>query len=250
MYVYCEEVVDREEIMDRRLKLSRDSKRIKKVPQLMQSHGLHRPPVIIHTYSPKVIHTDACHFMWMVQRLTGSSHTRLRCDQHKPTLGISSKQTEAAQTPFGSQPVSPSEAAESVSDLFRESNPEESQALSALSAPLEGRAFLKAAVESPPARSPKEKVGGKQLPPECFDANSRASLELELRYDAIMPSLVHSLASQFSAQDIPSPTIFSTVFLRDLPALSTTSFAITDSTNSSIMPHLHIQPDCSVEETR
>lgn len=48
------------------------------------SHPITKSPVIIHTYSPKIIHTQPAHFMWLVQSLTGSSHTRSRCRRHKP----------------------------------------------------------------------------------------------------------------------------------------------------------------------
>ncbi|KAI5068706.1 hypothetical protein GOP47_0017051 [Adiantum capillus-veneris] len=35
-------------------------------------------PIIIHTYSPKIIHTSLSKFMWLVQSLTGSPETRFR----------------------------------------------------------------------------------------------------------------------------------------------------------------------------
>lgn len=52
------------------LKVRKDSHKIRKPPQPPQ----HRPPVIIYTVSPKVIHTDPSEFMTLVQRLTGSSN--------------------------------------------------------------------------------------------------------------------------------------------------------------------------------
>lgn len=54
------------------LKISRDSHRIKKPP--LPAPGIqYRPPVIIYTQSPKIIHTNAGEFMTLVQRLTGRS---------------------------------------------------------------------------------------------------------------------------------------------------------------------------------
>ncbi|KAM7514711.1 hypothetical protein LguiA_004294 [Lonicera macranthoides] len=62
------------------LKVRKDSHKIRKPPvapqpqhpqQPAQHH--HRPPVIIYTVSPKVIHTNPNDFMTLVQRLTGSS---------------------------------------------------------------------------------------------------------------------------------------------------------------------------------
>lgn len=66
------------------LKVRKDSYKIKKPPvppqPSQQQHHHHqqqqtqpRPPVIIYTVSPKVIHTNPSDFMNLVQRLTGSS---------------------------------------------------------------------------------------------------------------------------------------------------------------------------------
>lgn len=65
------------------LKVSKDSHRIRK-PPLPLPQVQYRPPIIIHTYSPKVIHTDPNGFMSLVQKLTGSSDTRLRL-KRKPS---------------------------------------------------------------------------------------------------------------------------------------------------------------------
>ena len=59
------------------LKVCGDSHRIRKPPRPLPQVQ-YRAPVIIHTYSPKVIHTDPDDFMSLVQQLTGSSDTRLR----------------------------------------------------------------------------------------------------------------------------------------------------------------------------
>ncbi|KAJ9146158.1 hypothetical protein P3X46_028462 [Hevea brasiliensis] len=61
------------------LKVRKDSHKIKKPPvapqpsQQQQQPTQPRPPVIIYTVSPKVIHTNPSDFMTLVQRLTGSS---------------------------------------------------------------------------------------------------------------------------------------------------------------------------------
>ncbi|GAV77644.1 VQ domain-containing protein [Cephalotus follicularis] len=65
------------------LKVRKDSHKIKKPPiaphlpsqqqQQEQQQAQLRPPVIIYTVSPKVIHTNPNDFMTLVQRLTGSS---------------------------------------------------------------------------------------------------------------------------------------------------------------------------------
>jgi hypothetical protein len=72
----------RRELQGRRptpLRVHKDSHKIKKpplAPQQQPSHPQphqHRPPVIIYTVSPKIIHTSPREFMTLVQRLTGLS---------------------------------------------------------------------------------------------------------------------------------------------------------------------------------
>ncbi|KAE8100446.1 hypothetical protein FH972_018343 [Carpinus fangiana] len=61
------------------LKVHKDSHKIKKPPLARPPHPpqpqphQHRPPVIIYTVSPKIIHTSPSDFMTLVQRLTGLS---------------------------------------------------------------------------------------------------------------------------------------------------------------------------------
>lgn len=60
------------------LRVRKDSHKIRKPPvapppQPPQAQPQHRPPVIIYTVSPKVIHANPSEFMTLVQRLTGSS---------------------------------------------------------------------------------------------------------------------------------------------------------------------------------
>ncbi|KAK6257686.1 hypothetical protein QUC31_001145 [Theobroma cacao] len=59
------------------LKVRKDSYKIKKPPlapqPVQQPPAQIRPPVIIYTVSPKVIHTNPSDFMDLVQRLTGST---------------------------------------------------------------------------------------------------------------------------------------------------------------------------------
>lgn len=69
------------------LKVGRESHRIRKQP-LPLPQVQYRPPIIIHTYSPKVIHTQPDDFMSLVQKLTGSSDTRLRL-KRKPAKKVS-----------------------------------------------------------------------------------------------------------------------------------------------------------------
>ncbi|XP_052190670.1 protein MKS1-like [Diospyros lotus] len=53
------------------LKVRKDSHKIRKPQAAAAPH--HRPPVVIYTVSPKVIHANPSEFMTLVQRLTGSS---------------------------------------------------------------------------------------------------------------------------------------------------------------------------------
>ncbi|CAN4081135.1 unnamed protein product [Withania somnifera] len=67
------------------LKVRKDSHKIRKPPmvpsqyhhQLPQAPS--RPPVIIYTVSPKVIHANPSEFMTLVQRLTGPDHNSATC---------------------------------------------------------------------------------------------------------------------------------------------------------------------------
>ncbi|KAJ6998048.1 nuclear speckle RNA-binding protein B-like [Populus alba x Populus x berolinensis] len=55
------------------LKIRKDSHKIKKPPVAPKPSHQPRPPVIIYTLSPKVIHTNPNDFMNLVQRLTATS---------------------------------------------------------------------------------------------------------------------------------------------------------------------------------
>ncbi|KAJ7300104.1 hypothetical protein O6H91_Y073800 [Diphasiastrum complanatum] len=61
------------------LRISKESQGITKARGPRCSNMQHRLPIVIYTYSPKIIHTDPRSFMSLVQRLTGSTPTRLRC---------------------------------------------------------------------------------------------------------------------------------------------------------------------------
>ncbi|KAJ7522059.1 hypothetical protein O6H91_19G081600 [Diphasiastrum complanatum] len=65
------------------LRINKKSNRIRKSPCPLQDVQT-RQPVIIHSYSPKIIHTHPDKFMWLVQKLTGSSATRIRCNMTDP----------------------------------------------------------------------------------------------------------------------------------------------------------------------
>ncbi|KAA8546536.1 hypothetical protein F0562_002725 [Nyssa sinensis] len=81
------------------LKVRKDSHKIRKppvVPQPSQPPAQHRPPVIIYTVSPKIIHTHPSEFMTLVQRLTGSSST-----------SSSSTVTSSSSFPVNSGAISP-----------------------------------------------------------------------------------------------------------------------------------------------
>eukprot|EP01018_Ginkgo_biloba_P026950 Gb_01317 [translate_table: standard] len=67
------------------LKICRDSHQIGKPALPIRPMGS-RQPVIIYTKSPKIIHTEAQHFMNLVQRLTGSSSNSERKNCKNPTV--------------------------------------------------------------------------------------------------------------------------------------------------------------------
>ncbi|XP_024365374.1 uncharacterized protein [Physcomitrium patens] len=71
----------RERLRTSALKVGKDSHRIRKTPFPLPQVQ-YRPPIIIHTYSPKVIYAEPDEFMSLVQKLTGSSDTRSRLKRH------------------------------------------------------------------------------------------------------------------------------------------------------------------------
>lgn len=73
------------------LKVRKDSYKIRKPPVPPQQQQIQnqqpqqiRPPVIIYTVSPKVIHTNPSEFMTLVQRLTGSGSSSSSTTNHDP----------------------------------------------------------------------------------------------------------------------------------------------------------------------
>ncbi|XP_058087058.1 protein MKS1 [Magnolia sinica] len=87
------------------LKVRKDSYKIKKPPmapapsQPTLPPPQHRPPVIIYTVSPKVIHTDASEFMKLVQRLTGNSSSS--------TASTATSSSTSSYANIGSGAISP-----------------------------------------------------------------------------------------------------------------------------------------------
>ncbi|CAK9134733.1 unnamed protein product [Ilex paraguariensis] len=74
------------------LRVRKDSHKIRKPPvaptQQHQPQAQLRPPVIIYTVSPKVIHTDPSEFMTLVQRLTGPSPVTSSSSFFQDTAGV------------------------------------------------------------------------------------------------------------------------------------------------------------------
>ncbi|KAJ7300103.1 hypothetical protein O6H91_09G094900 [Diphasiastrum complanatum] len=73
------------------LVINNKSRGITKAGRPLCSTMQHRLPIVIYTYSPKIIHTDARSFMSLVQRLTGSTPTRLRCAESTAASDTSHK---------------------------------------------------------------------------------------------------------------------------------------------------------------
>lgn len=95
------------------LKVSKDSHRIRKQP-LPLPQVQYRPPIIIHTYSPKVIHTQPDDFMSLVQKLTGSSDTRLRL-KRKPARKLSPTAAAAGAAPASGRSDDQNDVADAAS---------------------------------------------------------------------------------------------------------------------------------------
>jgi hypothetical protein len=65
----------------------------------------YRPPIIIHTYSPKVIHTKPDDFISLVQKLTGSSDTRLRLKRANRSKKLMEKQLPSTSSAANPSPA-------------------------------------------------------------------------------------------------------------------------------------------------
>ncbi|KAJ7197308.1 hypothetical protein O6H91_15G055900 [Diphasiastrum complanatum] len=63
------------------LRINKESHKIRKLPPPLPIVQ-YRRPVIVHTHSPKIIQIDPSNFMSLVQKLTGSTDTRMRCNMH------------------------------------------------------------------------------------------------------------------------------------------------------------------------
>ncbi|KAH9298580.1 hypothetical protein KI387_030262, partial [Taxus chinensis] len=75
--------------------MHRDSQQIKK--PLASPSPVYRKPVIIHTYSPKVIHTEAHNFMQLVQKLTGWSEADKKRKRQKQKQKMKKRSEESLQ---------------------------------------------------------------------------------------------------------------------------------------------------------
>lgn len=104
------------------LKVSKDSHRIRK-PPLPLPQVQYRPPIIIHTYSPKVIHTQPDDFMSLVQKLTGSSDTRLRLKRKPKSSNTKANNSSSPTTNAGSENSHSHSAAANLDRQGRELNP-------------------------------------------------------------------------------------------------------------------------------
>ncbi|XP_057857571.2 VQ motif-containing protein 20 [Cryptomeria japonica] len=98
------------------LKMHKDSQKIKKPPVSPSPSPSvpYRKPVIIHTYSPKVIQAEAHNFMQLVQKLTGwdaAEKKRKRKNKNKTTAGGDSEiLTSSLNNSISSMSVKPASA--------------------------------------------------------------------------------------------------------------------------------------------
>jgi len=115
------------------LKIWRNSHKIRKppLPVPMQVPAMpYRPPVIIYTHSPEVIHTEAREFMTLVQRLTGHVNAQGNSSL-PPSFSIQSQTSHVlphSHTPLSGNPnfcqilASPSPSAGGLDFLVKEDN--------------------------------------------------------------------------------------------------------------------------------
>ncbi|KAL4273068.1 hypothetical protein GQ457_13G010590 [Hibiscus cannabinus] len=104
------------------LKVRKDSHKIRKpplAPQLSQQQPPPqiRPPVIIYTVSPKVIHTNPSDFMNLVQRLTGSTSSSNDASSSAISPAARFATIEKTKTPEGRKQQAKEESFEAVQGI-------------------------------------------------------------------------------------------------------------------------------------
>ncbi|KAK8649179.1 hypothetical protein V6N13_129913 [Hibiscus sabdariffa] len=109
------------------LKVRKDSHKIRKpplAPQLSQQQPPPqiRPPVIIYTVSPKVIHTNPSDFMNLVQRLTGSTSSSNDASSTAISPAARFATIEKTKTPDGRKQQAKEESFEPVQGIEIEMN--------------------------------------------------------------------------------------------------------------------------------
>ncbi|KAJ7562597.1 hypothetical protein O6H91_03G076300 [Diphasiastrum complanatum] len=210
------------------LKINKESKRIKKLPQPLQIQA--QQPLIIHTHSPRVIQADSRDFMWLVQRLTGSPATRLRCEQSKPSQLPNLH--DKAEAPLKSMPGS-SDASNSgsVSDTY--SHSEADSYCPGLESEV---SFCQTSKPSANNHTVTEELSTSTV----SLTDSASSMDFDSECNDAAPSMRDSwdeYETEAFVSSLPSPSIFSAIFLHELPALSLTACSYMDFLDSSVAPN-------------
>ncbi|KAJ7564801.1 hypothetical protein O6H91_02G034100 [Diphasiastrum complanatum] len=212
-------------------KMNPESRKIKKVPQPLQVQS--RRPVIIHTHSPKAIRTDSNNFMWLVQRLTGSSDTRSRCERNKPSLLNHNDN-------FAERP------SQSMHPLYYLAKSSDFTSLSDVCSNLEAFSLCPGS-EADVSYCHTSKVTNTNH--KATD-DSASSIDLDGGHKGAMTEPLDNfhatLETQALVSSLPSPNIFSAIFLHELPALSPTAHSCLDLVDSSAVHDFRSQR-CSLD---
>ncbi|KAJ7299324.1 hypothetical protein O6H91_Y252500 [Diphasiastrum complanatum] len=218
------------------LKISKESKRIKKIPQPLQLQP--RPPLIIHTRSPKVIQAVSSDFMWLVQRLTGSAVTRLRCEKSKPSLP---NQNDKAEAPPKSMPRSNSYDGSYCNSISETDSNSEAHSRSHWP-------DLEAEVSFCHTSKPSAKNHSVTEEPSTSIISlddSALTMDFDSERNGAAPSMSDSwdgYETEAFVSSLPSPSIFSAIFLHELPTLSPTACSYVDFLDSSVAPNFQCIP--------
>ncbi|KAJ7562596.1 hypothetical protein O6H91_03G076200 [Diphasiastrum complanatum] len=167
--------------------------------------------------------------MWLVQRLTGSSVTRLRCEQSKPSLP---NHHEKAEAPVKSMPGSFDAAnSSSVSDSYSHSEAESYRPS------LETEAYFWHTSKP----SAKNHTVAEALTNSIVSfTDSASSMDFDSECNDAAPSMSDSwdgYETEAFVSSLSSPSIFSAIFLHELPALSPTACTYMDFLGSSVAPN-------------
>ncbi|KAL2610366.1 hypothetical protein R1flu_028939 [Riccia fluitans] len=178
-----------------------------------------RPPVIIHTYSPKIIHVDAAEFSTLVQKLTGRGMKR------KPDCSPRPRE-------YPQEEVSYTSSADSGCPQGGAENGSESQGFVSPRGPLVSfKSLYQHRLSQPFEQSTYSSIHQGAGASANEQANLFANAVLAgSQYSPLFGSNPHMFSP------LPSPNFLNPSFIQDLPVLSPSTYQAFDPYNSQFNP--------------